>query len=318
MIVALTETLNAYADMPSRVEDLPKLAGKLEDIRAANVAHHIQLMREAKKRGASIIGFGELFTGPYFALGRDPMWFDMAEDATNGPTVTELSAAAAELGMIVVAPIYERAPDGKRYDTAVLIDEHGKLLGRYRKTHLPAGTNEQGSFYEPFYYDPSDGDNGESDCNISSNPYFPVYQTSAGKVGVAICYDRHFEGVMYSLAKEGAELVFSPAVTFGGKSQRMWRLEFPVEAARHRVFIAGSNRRGSEPPWNQPFFGDSYVVGPNGVCEDLSDHHDLVIAEIDPADLSRPDPSGWDLPRDTRYEMLLQARVARATSSGGR
>ncbi len=108
---------------------------------------------------------------------------------------------------------------------------------------------------------------------------------------------------MYSLAREGAELVFSPAVTFGEKSQRMWRLEFPVEAARHNLFIAGSNRRGSEPPWNQPFFGDSYVVGPNGLCPDTSDHPELVLAEVEPGELSRPDPSGWNLPRDARYDI---------------
>ncbi|MCC6897360.1 MAG: hypothetical protein IT377_00220 [Polyangiaceae bacterium] len=298
--VAITETRNAHPEMPA---DLAQLEGKLEAVRAANVAHHVELMRAAKAQGAAIIGFGELFTGPYFALGKDPVWFGLAEDAARGPTVTELSAAAKELSMIVVAPIYELDPSGQRFNTAVVIDEQGEILGKYRKTHLPCGANEQGSFDEPFYYDRSDGKNGSGPANVSKNPFFPVFQTSVGRVGVAICYDRHFEGVMSSLAHEGAELVFSPAVTFGQKSQRMWQLEFQVDAARHNLFIAGSNRRGSEPPWTQPYFGESYVTGPSGVLPNLSEHPDLVVADVDLAVLSRPDPSGWNLPRDVRHEI---------------
>ncbi len=215
--------------------------------------------------------------------------------------MTRLAAEATALGLIVVAPLYELDPSGQRFNTAVIIDEHGAVLGKYRKTHLPAGQNEQGSFDEPFYYDKSDGENGASTANVSKNRFFPVFSTSVGRIGVAICYDRHFEGVMYSLAHEGAELVFAPAVTFGQKSERMWALEFQVDAARHKLFIAGSNRLGREPPWNQPYFGKSYVVGPNGVLEDLSARSDLVLADVDLGQLARPDPSGWDLPRDVRY-----------------
>jgi N-carbamoylputrescine amidase len=301
--VAMTETMNAYGPMPARLTDLHELAGRLEQLRAANVAHHVALMHAAKAQGAKIIGFGELFTGPYFALGKDPMWFDLAEDAEGGPTVTTLRAAARETQMVVVAPIYERAPDGRRFNTAVVIDERGEVLGRFRKVHLPEGANEQGSFDEPFYYERSDGQNGRGSACVSSNDYFPVFQTSLGRVGVAICYDRHFEGVMSSLAKEGAELVFAPAVTFGKKSQRMWHLEFPVDAARHNLFIAGSNRRGTEPPFTQAYFGESYVTGPNGVLPNVSTHSDLVIAEVDLGELARPDPSGWNLPRDARWDL---------------
>ncbi|MBK8994273.1 MAG: hypothetical protein IPM35_00780 [Myxococcales bacterium] len=300
--IAVTQTVNAYRDMPASVAELAQLEGKLDALREANVAHHVDLMRAAKSQGVEVIGFGELFPGPYFALGKHPMWFALAEDAATGPTVTTLRAAAKELSMIVVAPIYERDPSGQRFNTAVFIDEQGQVLGKYRKTHLPCGQNEQGSFDEPFYYDKSDGQNGAWPANVSKNPFFPVYQTSAGRIGAAICYDRHFEGVMYSLAREGAELVFSPAVTFGDKSQRMWQLEFQVDAARHRLFIAGSNRKGQEPPWNQPYFGQSHVAGPNGVLPNLSTHENLIIADVDLALLSGPDPSGWDLPRDVRYE----------------
>ncbi len=245
---ALTQTVNAYPHMPPTVDGLAALAGKLEDIRRANVEHHVELIRSAKQQSVQVICFGELFPGPYFALRHDSFWVGLAEDARTGKTVSTLREAARQHSMIIIAPIYELTADGKRFNTAVVIDERGEVLGTYRKTHIPHGQNEQGSFLEGHYYDRSDGGNVLGPANVSKNPFFPVFQTSLGKLGVAICYDRHFEGVMWSLAKEGAELIFSPAVTFGAKSQRMWHLEFQVDAARHNVFIGGSNRKGVEAP----------------------------------------------------------------------
>ena len=304
--VAMTETSNAYPDMPSSVEALPSLASKLEDIRKANVDHHVALMRVARAEGVKVIGFGELFPGPYFALGALEMWKGLAEDAEEGPTVTAIRAAAAAEKLIVVAPIYELSRDGRRFNTAVVIDEKGAILGKFRKTHIPHGSNEQGSFVENFYYERSDGKNSpppKTDPNVSSNPYFPVFGTSIGNIGVAICYDRHFEGVMHTLAKEGADLVFSPAVTFGQKSERMWPMEFQVDAARHKIFIGGSNRRGAEAPWGQPFFGQSFFCGPGGVAKNISPDRRLVISDLQFSELGLPDPSGWDLPRDIRYDI---------------
>ncbi|MBN9415114.1 MAG: acyltransferase [Candidatus Eremiobacteraeota bacterium] len=284
---ALSETCSVYPDMPDRLDALGSLAGKLEDIRRANVVHHLELMEAAKAQGVQVICFGELFPAPYFALGTDPLWLALAE-TVEGKTVGEVREAARRLSMIVVAPIFER--DGEqRFNTAVLIDERGEVLGKFRKAHIPFGGNEQGSFHENFYYERSNLD-----------PLFPVFSTSVGKLGVSICYDRHFPYVVPALARAGAQLIFSPAITFGAKSQRMWHLEFPTDAARFNVFIGGSNRRGSEKPWNQPYFGESYFVGPNGLCENLSQHPNLIIADLDLTTLSQPDPSGWNLPRDTR------------------
>ncbi len=118
-----------------------------------------------------------------------------------------------------------------------------------------------------------------------------------------IDYDRHFPGVMQTLATNGAELVFSPAVTFGAHSRAMWELEFPVDAARHRIFIAGSNRHGSEPPWNQPYFGASYFSGPAGRIEALPSPDHLVLADLDLNTLKGPCSSGWNLARDLRPEI---------------
>ena len=305
---ALTQTVNAYPDMPARVEDLHLLADRLPAVRRANLDHHVTLIERARSAGAQIICLGELFPGPYFALGRDPMWLALAEDARTGESVSRMRETARRSAMIIIAPIFELDPSGRRFNTAVVIDERGELLGKYRKTHIPVGANEQGGFHETFYYDRSDGGNGKTPANVSANPFFPVFQTSLGRIGVATCYDRHFEGVMWSLAKEGAEVVFSPAVTFGGKSQRMWRVEFQADAARHNLFIGGSNRRGVEPPWNQPYFGDSHFVGPNGPCHDLSANPHLVIADLDLAELSSGDPSGWNLPRDIRHDIYSGRR----------
>lgn len=300
---ALTQTVNAYRDMPARLEDLPRLAERLDDVRRANVDHHVALLNEASRQGVQAVCFGELFPAPYFALTHEPLWLALAEDAETGETVTRLRAEARRLGLLIVAPIYELDPSGVRFNTAVVIDERGQLLGKYRKAHIPHGRNEQGAFLEGFYYERSDGKNGVGLDNVSRNPSFPVWQTSFGRLGVAICYDRHFEGVVWSLAHEGAELVFCPAVTFGAKSQRLWRLEFQVDAARHRLFIGGSNRLGIEPPWNQPYFGDSHFVGPEGPLPNLSTHPELVIADVDLGELGRADPSGWDLARDLRHEL---------------
>jgi len=312
---ALTQTCNAFGDMPARVEDLPALARRLDEVRAANVEHHVALMEAAQAQGVRVICFGELFPGPYFALRHDAFWTGLAEDARTGPTVTRLRKEAKRLGLIVIAPLYELAPSGARFNTAVVIDERGEVLGKYRKTHIPHGKNEQGTFLERHYYERSDGDNGPHLGNVSKNPYFPVWETKVGRLGVAICYDRHFEGVMHTLAAEGAELVFSPAVTFGEKSRRMWPLEFEVDAARHSLFIGGSNRRGAEAPWGQPYFGESFFVGPNGRLADLSGRPELVVSDVDLSALARPDPSGWNLKRDLRND-IYSARGGQQSQEG--
>lgn len=303
---ALTQTVNAFMDMPESVADLGALKGRLEEIRRVNVEHHLALIAAASTAGASVICLGELFAAPYFALRKDPMWLDMAEDATTGPTVAALRRAAADHKMVIAAPLYEfDGATGKRFNAAVVIDVDGLILGKYRKTHIPHGSNEKGEFLETYYYGRSEGpQNAKSAKILGKNPYFPVFKTAVGNVGVAICYDRHFEGVVAALAEGGAQIVFSPAVTFGAKSQRLWEQEFLVDACRHRLFIGGSNRKGSEKPWNQPYFGAGYFAGPDGEkLENISAREELVIADLDLDALKLPDPSGWNLKRDARPDI---------------
>ena len=304
VVAALTQTRNAFADMPASLEGLPDLAGRLEDVRKANVDHHLELLARARHAGAELIGFGELFPGPYFALEHRELWRGLAEDALEGPTVSAVRSAAQAEGMVVVAPIYELdAATGTCFNTAVVVDASGEVLGRYRKVHIPQGTNELGSFHEQRYYERSDGALGNDPGRlVRDHPYFPVFRTRAAAVGVAICYDRHFEGVMSTLASGGARIVFSPAVTFGEKSRRMWSHEFAVDAMRHRLFIGGSNRFGNEPPWKIEYFGESGFWGPGGLLPDLCGDPQLVVSALELAELDGDDPSGWNLARDARPE----------------
>ena len=306
--IAVTQTINVYPNMPSTLDGLSELARKLDDIRNANILHHLKLIERAADAGVKAIGLGELFAAPYFALSHSNIWFEFAENAATGPTVVAMSAAAVRHKMVIVAPIYELDPDtGIRYNTAVVIDDDGLILGKYRKVHIPAGHNEKASFDETYYYDrPETPPNIPSPMILGKNPFFPVFQTAVGRIGVSICYDRHFEGVVRSLSRAGAQIIFFPAVTFGAKSERLWQREFEVDAARHHIFIAGSNRLGAEPPWNQPFFGNSHVVGPDGRLPDRSSDPKLIIADCDLDSLASPDPSGWNLPRDARPSIYTE------------
>ena len=292
MKIAVTETKNV-APLPDDWSALD--AAAVETIRHANVEHHVTLMRQAAARDVQAIGFGELFTGPYFASIEHDGFRHFAECTETGPTVTRLTAVARELGMVVVAPVYERHASGRFFNTAVVINAAGARLGQYRKLHIPHGKNEQGSFWEGHYYE-----RGAPELA----PLFPVFDTEVGRIGVAICYDRHFEGVMRSLARGGAQLVFAPAVTFGAKSEHYWEREFEVDAMRHNLFIAGSNRLGAEPPFDSHYFGKSYTAGPHGRAEADRSVERLVITDVDFADLTR-NPAGWSLQTDQRPDVYL-------------
>lgn len=311
---AMTQTLNVYSEMPTSTDEFQQLGDHLEAVRTANLEHHAELTRAAKRHGASVICFGELFAAPYFALTRDEVWLNLAEEL-NGPTSSFVRELARELEMVIIAPIYEFEPaSGKRFNTALFVDSDGEQLGFYSKTHIPHGRNEMGVFAEGFYFERSTGREQPTSKNLSANPFFPVFETSVGKIGVAICYDRHFEGVISTLRAEGAELIFSPAVTFGAKSARLWPMEFAVDASRWQVFIGGSNRRGREPPYHQDFFGNSHFTGPDGRVPNLSDHSELIISELDLEALAQPDAAGWNLPRDARFDIYDR----RGTRAGGK
>lgn len=299
---AVTETANVY-----HLNTVPGAVSieQFEDIRQANVGHNIELIREAHRRGVQVICLGELFPAPYFAITPEvnPQWLEFAEDAQSGPTIEAIRRVTAEHALVVIAPIYEVEND-RRYNTAVVVDK-GEVMGKCRKTHIPHGSNERGPFTESFYYRRSDYLSQNADMPnvvVGDHPLMPAFNTSAGRIGVNICYGRHFPETWEALRDQRAQLVFSPAITFGETSEEVWEHEFPV-AALNGYFIGASNRIGREFPGGPKFFGKSYFVGPDGKkLQNLSGHPGLVAADLD-LTKAYSDPAGWRLAENERTDI---------------
>ena len=250
----------------------------------AAVDVHVPLIEEAGKKGVQILGLQEIFNGPYFCPSQDTKWYDTAE-ACPGPTVEIMQGYAKKYGMAMVVPIYEREQAGVYYNTAAVLDHDGTYLGKYRKHHIPH-TN---GFWEKFFFKPGNGG-------------FPVFQTRFAKVGVYICYDRHFPEGARALGLNGAEIVFNPSATVAGLSQYLWKLEQPAHAVANGYFVAASNRVGTEPPWNiGKFYGTSYIVDPRGnfLATASEDKDELVVATCDLEQIEETRKT-WQFFRDRR------------------
>src|SRR5690606_1035146 len=170
---------------------------------------HEQFARDAKAQGAEVICFQELFYGPYFGITEEKKYYRYAEPA-DGPIVQRFAALAKELEMVMILPIYEEAMTGVNYTTAVVVAADGTIHRIHRKHHLP----HLDRFWEQFYFRPGNGG-------------YPVFDTAVGKVGVYICYDRHFPEGWRELALNGAHMVFNPNATKPGLSNRLWEVEGP-------------------------------------------------------------------------------------------
>ncbi len=298
---ALVQTKNS-AHIPKNKETITsKIA---QTIKLENVRHISSLISLAAQQGVQIICLNELFFAPYFPIEKEVTtnWFHFAESIESGPTIKRLQALSKKYSMVIVAPIYEMASQGKPYNTAVVLDS-GKLIGIYRKTHIPHGANERGNFTEKFYLQESnDIDMNKKYKNIARG-LLPVFPTTLGNIGVAICYDRHFSYVWKTLKQQHAHIVFSPGVTFGNVSKKVWKHEFSTEAVRNTFFIGASNKYGREFPNGPHFFGKSYFVGPDGSSlKNISSHKELIIANLDLSQIDQ-DQSGWDLNNNKRKDL---------------
>jgi beta-ureidopropionase len=245
---------------------------------------HEAYTRQAAAAGAKVICFQELFYSPYIAQIQDASYYSYAE-SIPGPTVERFSSLAAELGMVIVLPIYEEEQPGVLYNTAVVLDADGTNLGKYRKTHLP----HVNGFWEKFYFRPG-------------NLGWPVFDTAVGRVGVNICYDRHFPEGWRALGLAGAELVFNPSATSRGLSNYLWKLEQPAAAVANEYFIGAINRVGIEPDGDDDFYGSSYFVDPEGkFVGQVGDDHEpeLLVRDLD-LDLLRVVRDRWQFYRDRR------------------
>ncbi len=260
----------------------------IETIRQANLDKHMKLIDKAGKEGVQILCMQEIFTGPYFCAEQTPRWYEATEQIPDGPTTRLMQETAKKYDMVIVAPLYEVENTGVYYNTAAVIDADGTYLGKYRKNHIP---HDQPGFWEKYYIKPR-------------NLGYPVFQTKYGKVGVYICYDRHFPEGARELGLNGAEIVFNPSATVAGLSEYLWKLEQPAHAVAIGYFVGAINRVGHEQPWDiGEFYGQSYVCDPRGkmLAEAKRDTDELVIADVD-LDVIKEVRNTWQFYRDRRPE----------------
>jgi len=256
------------------------------EITAAALDKHLEYIDEAGKQGVQVLCLQEIFNGPYFCPSQDPRWYEAAEPVP-GPTTEKLAQYAKKYSMVIVIPIYERVAPGVYYNTAAVVDADGTYLGKYRKNHIP----QVAGFWEKFYFKPG-------------NMGYPVFDTAYGKVGVYICYDRHFPEGARLLGLNGAEIIFNPSATVEGLSMYLWKLEQPAHAVANGYYVGAINRVGMEPPWNiGRFYGMSYFCNPRGqiIAEGSTDGDELVVSELD-MDLIEEVRNTWQFYRDRRPE----------------
>ena len=259
----------------------------ISSIQQAMVEKHIPFIEEAGKKGVQILCLQEIFNGPYFCPSQDIRWYDAAE-SIPGPTTEKMAQYAKKFEMVMIVPLFERAMRGVYYNTAAVIDADGQYLGKYRKQHIP---HVGPGFWEKFFFKPGDGG-------------YPVFDTKYAKIGIYICYDRHFPEGARILGLNGAEIVFNPSATVKGLSQYLWKLEQPAHAVANGYYMAAINRVGNEGPWNiGEFYGTSYFVNPRGefLAEGSTDKDELVIAELDLNVIDKT-RNTWQFFRDRRPE----------------
>ncbi len=258
----------------------------IEQTKNAAVEKHLPLIEKAGKEGVQILGLQEIFNGPYFCPSQDPRWYEAAE-SVPGPTTELMAKYAKKYDMAMVVPVYEREQAGVYYNSAAMIDADGAYLGKYRKNHIP----HTSGFWEKYFFKPG-------------NLGYPTFQTKYAKVGLYICYDRHFPEGARLLGLNGAEIVFNPSATVAGLSQYLWKVEQPAHAVANGYFVAASNRVGTEAPWNiGRFYGSSYIVDPRGnfLATASENSDELVVATCD-LDLIEEVRRTWQFFRDRRPE----------------
>jgi len=260
----------------------------IEKIKKSMVDKHVALIETAAKKGAQVVCLQELFYGPYFCCDQDVKWYNLVEKIPEGPTVRLMCDLAKRLQIVLVVPMYEEDLPGIYYNAAAVIDADGKYLGKYRKMHIP---HVAPGFWEKFFFRPG-------------NLGYPVFETRVGKVGVYICYDRHFPEGARALGLNGAEMVFNPSATVAGLSEYLWKLEQPAHAVANQYFVGAINRPGFEEPWRiGEFYGQSYFCDPRGQMLTVGkrDGDDVVLADLN-LDLIREVRNTWQFFRDRRPE----------------
>ena len=263
----------------------------------ANIARTADLIREAASRGAQVILPSELFQGPYFCVTQEEHWFDGARPWREHPCVTALAPLAQELGVVLPISIFER--EGPHYfNSLVMVDADGALMGLYRKSHIPDGPGYQ----EKFYFRP--GDTG-----------FKVWDTKFGRVGVGICWDQWYPEAARAMALMGAQVLLYPTAIGTEPHQPdmdtalPWRRAMQGHAVSNVIPVVGANRTGFEPWENYPnggqrFYGSSFIADHRGdLVGDMGpDEEGVTVATFDLDYLDRH-RAAWGFFRDRRTDL---------------
>ncbi|HYQ92107.1 MAG TPA: carbon-nitrogen hydrolase [Candidatus Competibacteraceae bacterium] len=247
--------------------------------RATNLAASITGIREAAARGAQLVLLQELHSGPYFCQTEDTTCFDLAEPIP-GPSSEQLGAVSKELGIVLVASLFERRTPGLYHNTAVVLERDGRIAGKYRKMHIP----DDPGYYEKFYFTP--GDLG-----------FTPVSTSVGKLGVLVCWDQWYPEAARLMALAGAEILLYPTAIGwnpeddAAEQQRQrdaWITIQRAHAIANGIPVVVCNRVGFEPdPSGHTagalFWGSSFVAGPQGeiLASAPTDAASVLTAEVD-------------------------------------
>ena len=272
----------------------------LGQIRKAMIDKHLKLIEQAARKKAQILCMQALFYGPYFCAEQNARWYELTEPVPEGPTVQLMRKVAAKYKMVMVVPVYEEHMPGVYFNTAAVIDADGRYVGKYRKHHI---THCHPGFWEKFYFTP--GDLG-----------YPVFETKYARVGVYICYDRHFPEGARILGLNGAEIVFNPSATVAGLSEYLWELEQPAHAVANGYFVGAINRVGTEKPWSiGEFYGKSYFCNPRGqiIAQASRDKDEVVVADLD-LDMISEVRRVWQFFRDRRPETYGALTTQSATA----
>ncbi|MDA0766659.1 MAG: carbon-nitrogen hydrolase [Verrucomicrobia bacterium] len=254
--------------------------------------HHVQLIREAAEMGAEVVVTQELFLTEYFCRTEDPALFDLAE-RIPGPTTEVLGPLAKELGIVLVASLFEHRGPGLYHNTAVVFDADGTLLGKYRKAHIP----QDPGFEEKFYFTP--GDTG-----------YPVWKTRFGMIGVLICWDQWYPEAARLAALGGAELLIYPTAIgwlpeekpeLGEAQHCAWETVQRGHAVANGCFVAAVNRVGTE--GETEFWGQSFVANPYGeiVARGSEGGEEILVIDCDLAKVEEFRRI-WPFFRDRRIE----------------
>ncbi|MGA3023373.1 MAG: nitrilase-related carbon-nitrogen hydrolase [Bryobacteraceae bacterium] len=261
----------------------------LEVTKKAMIDKHVGYIRQAAEAGAQIVCLQEIFYGPYFCAEQTIKWYDSTEAVPDGPTIRLMQDLARKHRIVLIVPIYEVEQEGVYYNTAAVIHNDGTFLGKYRKTHIP---HVAPGFWEKFYFRPG-------------NLGYPVFDVGFAKIGVYICYDRHFPEGARALGLNGAEIVFNPSATVAGLSEYLWKLEQPAHAVANGYFVGAINRVGTEAPWNiGEFYGSSYFCDPRGqiIAQASRDKDEVLTADLDLAQIAEVRKT-WQFFRDRRPDM---------------